>query len=158
MKISELIDELKETETYRKFKEENPSTFFSAGFLVLDLESKSEKIQLDFFLSKQNKMASFEYPFEKPKIYEDEIKEMLPQTTMIKVDIDDLEKLSKEIIIKNNSKMIPTRIIAILQKNIWNLTCMDNFLGSIRIKLDAITGEQISFSQGNLIGMMQPKK
>ena len=158
MKLSRLIDKLEETETYKKFKEENPSTFFSAGFFVLDLESKSEKIQLDFFLSKQDKMVSFEYPFEKPKIYEDEIKEMLPQTTKIKVDIDDLEKLSKEMIIKNYSKIVPARIIAILQKNVWNLICMDNFFGSVRIKLDAITGEQISFSQGNLIGMMQPKK
>ena len=74
------------------------------------------------------------------------------------VDIDDLEKLSKESINKNDSKIIPTKIIAVLQNNIWNLTCMDNSLGTVQIKLDAITGEEILFSKGSLMDIMKIKK
>ncbi|MCK5449332.1 hypothetical protein KAI32_00535 [Candidatus Pacearchaeota archaeon] len=186
MRISELIDELEETETYKKFKDKNPSTFFSAGFFILDLESKTEKIQLDFFLPKQNRacpnqsksqisegrvcpnqsksqisegrIASFEYPFKEPKIYDEEIKPMQPQTTEIKIDIDDLESTCKKIIKENNSLIIFTKIIAILKDNQWNLTCMDDMLGIVRIKLNAITGELIDFNKGSLMDMMKVEK
>lgn len=158
MKISELMVKLKETRVYKKFKEENPQTFFAAGFFVLDLESKNEKLQLDFFLPKQKKVAAFEYPFKEPRIYEDEMKDMQPQTTEITIDLDDLEKLSKGIINKNDSKIIPTKIIAVLQNDIWNLTCMDNSLGTVQIKLNATTGEQILFSKGSLMDIMKIKK
>ena len=60
----------------KNFKTENPTTFFVAGFFVIDLESKTESIQLDFFLPDQDKIAIFEHPFDKPKISEEEIKQM----------------------------------------------------------------------------------
>jgi len=151
MKVQGLLDELRETEAYKNFKTENPTTFFVAGFFVIDLESKTESIQLDFFLPDQDKIAIFEHPFDKPKISEEEIKQMQLQTTKIKIDIDDLELTCKTIIKKKGSAIIPTKIIAILKDNQWNLTCMDNTLGIVRIKLDAITGEQIEFNKGSLM-------
>ncbi len=172
MKISELISELKETEYYKKFKDENPSAFFTAGFFILNTKEKTEEIQLDFFLPKQNrvcpnqsksqisegKIAAFEHPFKKPKIFDEEIKPMQPQTTEIKIDLDDLEQTCKTIIKENNSLIIFTKIIAILKDNQWNLTCMDDMLEIVRIKLDAITGELIEFNKGSLIDMMGIKK
>lgn len=169
MEISKLITELKETKSYKNFITENPSAFFSAGFFVLDSESKNNKIQLDFFLPEKNKIAVFEYPFapntsgdteqrKEPKIHEDKIEGMLPQTTEIKYDIKDVKQLAEETIKKNNSKITPTKIISILKNNQWNITCMDNCLGIVQIKIDAITGEQISFNKGSLMDIMQIKK
>jgi len=172
MKMQDLLEELEEKECYKKFKSENPSTFFSAGFLILNLKDKSETIQLDFFLPGQNracpnqsksqinegKITAFEHPFNEPKIFEEEIKQMQPQTTDIKIDIDDLESLCKNIIKENNSSIVPTKIIAILKDSQWNLTCMDDMLGIVQIKIDCMTSEQIEFKKGSLMDFMGIKK
>ena len=172
MKVQDLFNELQEKKCYKNFKSENPSAFFSAGFFVLDLKQKTETIQLDFFLPEQNRdcpnqikpqisegrIAAFEYPFKEPKIFDEEIKQMQSQTTDIKIDIDDLEPTCKTIIKENNSSVIPTKIIAILKDNQWNLTCMDDVLGIIRIKIDAISGETLDFNKGSLMDFMGIKK
>lgn len=180
MKLQDLLQELQETETHKNFKKQNPDSFFAAAFFILDLENKTEQIdttkstnskevqtrgtlvpgviQLDFFLPTQNKVAAFEHPFIQPKIHDDEIKQMQPQSTQIKIDIDDLEQTSKKIIQNNESSIAPTKIIAVLRDNQWNLTCMDNHLGIIRIKLDAISGETLEFNKGSLMDFMGIKK
>ena len=165
MKVQDLLDELQEKECYRKFKSENPLAFFSAGFFILDLKEKVETIQLDFFLPEQNrdcpnqikpqtsegKIVAFEHPFKEPKIFDENVKQMQHQTTDIKIDIDDLELTCKTIIKENNSSIVPTKIIAILKDDQWNLTCMDDMLGIVQIKINCMTGEQIEFKKGSLM-------
>jgi len=171
MKTKHLIQELQETDHYKDFKSKNPDTFFSAVFLILDLENKTEQIQLDYFLPQQNQIAAFEHPWTEPKIHDDiisvgksgetepgEIKPMQEQTSEIKIDIDDLESISKEKIKENKSSIVPTKIIAILKNDQWNLTCMDNALGIVRIKLDAITGKSQDFNKGSLMDFMGIRK
>src|SRR3989344_228319 len=151
MKLIDLLEELKEKICYDKFIFDNPESFFCAGFFILDLESSSEKIHLDFFLPKEEKIASFEFPFNETKIHEDKIGEMKEQSTKIKIDIDDLENISKKIIKKNNSSISPTKIIAVIKEDEWNITCMDNHLGIVRIRINAISGKEISFDKGSLM-------
>ena len=158
MKVQDLLNELKETERYKKFKSQNPESFFAAAFFILDTEQKTETIQLDFFLPSKNKVAAFEHPFAEAKIHDDEIKPMQPQSTEIKIDIDDLESTSKKIIKENESAIVPAKIIAILRDDQWNLTCMDNALGIVRIKLDAKSGEQADFNKGSLMDFMGIRK
>ncbi len=179
MKVKYLIQELQETSHYKTFKEQNPDSYFAVAFLILDLEQKSEQIQLDYFLPEQNKIAAFSHPLgpvgssprdSEPKIHDNiisvqegktepaEIKSMIKQTTQIKIDIDDLEEKSNQLIKENNSTIIPTKIIAILKDDIWNLTCMDNALGIIRIKINAITEEIQDFDKGSLMNFMGIKK
>lgn len=158
MKVKDLLEELYEKECYKKFIDENPSAFFAAAFFIIDLKQKTETIQLDFFLPEQKKIAGFEYPFVEAKIFDEEMKSMESQTTDVKIDIDDLEPVCKEIIKNNDSLIIPTKIIAILKDNQWNLTCMDDMLGIVRIKINAINGEQIDFNKGSLMDFMGIKK
>ncbi|MBT7102485.1 hypothetical protein HN935_03155 [archaeon] len=158
MKVKDLLNELTETEHYKNFKSQNPESFFAAAFFILDVETKTEKIQLDFFLPNQNKIASFEHPWNEAQIHDDEIKPMQPQSTEIKIDIDDLESICKKTIKENESAIVPTKIIAILRDNQWNLTCMDNALGIVRIKIDATSSEQADFSKGSLMDFMGIKK
>lgn len=170
MKTKDLIEELEETKEYNLFKEQNPDTFFAAAFLILDLKNKTEQIQLDYFLPKQNNIAAFSHPFTEPKIHDDvisvqkgqtvpaKIKPMTKQTTEIKIDIDDLEPKCKELIKENNSSIAPTKIIAILKDDIWNLTCMDDMLGIVRVKINAISGEAQDFNKGGLMDFMGIKK
>ena len=158
MKVKDLLEELCEKECYKKFIGENPSAFFAAAFFIMDLKQKTETIQLDFFLPEQKKITAFEYPFIKAKIFDEEMKSMTPQATEIKINIDDLESVCKEIIKNNDSLIIATKIIAILKDNQWNLTCMDDMLGIVRIKINAINGKQIAFSKGSLMDFMGIKK
>ena len=170
MKIQDLIEELQEKQEYKTFQQKNPNTFFAAAFLILNLENKTEQIQLDYFIPKENRVAAFEHPFSNPKIHDDKIsvqngkttqtkiKPIQKQTTKIKIDIDDLEKTCNNLIKENNSFIVPTKIIAILKDNIWNLTCMDNMLGIVRIKINAISGEVQDFNKGGLMDFMGIKK
>jgi hypothetical protein len=170
MKVQDLLEELEEKKEYKEFKKEHPDSYFSAAFLILDLEKNTEEIQLDFYLPTLNKIAAFEFPFSKPKIHEEIIsiqnKKTVPtkptpmkrQTTSIKIDIDDLEKKSTELIEIYNSNIKPKKIIAILMKDIWNLTCMDNMLGIVRIKINAITEELLDFNKGGLMDFMGIRK
>lgn len=170
MKVQDLVEELQETQEYKTFQKQNPDTFFAAAFLILDLENKTEQIQLDYSLPKQNNIAAFSYPFAEPKIHDDiisiqkgktipaEVPLMSKQTTQIKIDIDDLKPKCKELIKENNSLMVLTKIIAILKDDIWNLTCMDDMLGIVRIKLNAISGELQDFNKGGLMDFMGIKK
>ena len=58
----------------------------------------------------------------------------------------------------NNSFLKPTKIIAILRDNRWNLTCMDDLLGIVRIHIDSLTDEFVSFDKGSLMDFMGIKK
>lgn len=170
MKLKDLIEELEQTSHYKSFKEKNPETYFVAAFLILDLENKTEQIQLDYFLPKQNQIAAFCHPFTEPKIHDNiisvqngktepkKIEQMQHQVIEIKIDIDDLEPRCKKLIKEKNPTIQPTKIIAILKDNIWNLTCMDNMLGIVRIKLDAISGECQDFNKGGLMDFMGIQK
>jgi len=170
MKLQDLTKELQDKQEFKTFQTQNPDTFFAAAFLILNLENKTEEIQLDYFLPEENKIAAFCFPFSEPKIHEDIIsvqkgqttpvkpKPMQPQTSKIKIDIDDLEPTCNKTIKENNSSIKPTKIIAILKDDIWNLTCMDNILGIVRIKLDAISGELQDFNKGGLMDFMGIKK
>lgn len=169
MKIKDLIDELESKDFFKKFKEKNPS-YFTAAFLVLDLKEKSEKIQLDYFMYEENKIAAFEFPFEqyiihdelvgveKEKIVGREILEQKEQILNLKIDIDDLEEKVLEIIDENKSNLKPTKIICILKDDIWNLTCMNDVLGMVRIKINVVSGEIVDFNKGSLMDFMGIKK
>lgn len=158
MQIINFLNKLRKTSTYKKFKEEHPESYFSIGFFILDLKSHNNIIQLDFFLPKEKKLASFEYPSFEFKIHEERVENLIRQSENPKIDIKDLEGISREIIQKNNSSLNPTKIIAILKGDEWNLTCMDGMLGIIKIKVNAITGEEISFGTGSFMDMIKIKK
>ncbi|MBT6690482.1 hypothetical protein HN903_02225 [archaeon] len=170
MKIINLIEELQETQHYKMFQQQNTDSYFSAAFLILNLEDKTEQIQLDYFLPQTKQIAAFAHPWTEPKIHDDiisvkegktepkKIEQMKHQTTEIKIDIDSLESECKKLIKENNSSIAPTKIITILKDDIWNLTCMDNMLGIVRIKINAISEELIDFNKGGLMDFMGIKK
>jgi hypothetical protein len=158
MKIEELIIELKNKDCYKEAKRQFPNFFFCAAFIIIDLEQKNKKIQLDFFLPNENKIISFEHPFENFKKHDDKINNINKQPLIIKINIEHLEETIKNILDKNNIKNSPSKIIAILKNNEWNITAMDSVFGISRIKIDAISGKEISFEKGSLLDFMGIKK
>jgi hypothetical protein len=57
-----LLEKLKASEEFKKFKEENPSAYFCSGFFVIDLESKKSdnKFHFDYYVPERKKTFSFE--------------------------------------------------------------------------------------------------
>ena len=158
MKLCQLLQELKETETYKNFTKENPEAFFAVGFFILDLEKETETFQLDFFIPEKKQITSFEFPFKESKTHEDKIENLEEQSTELKIDIDNIENEANKIIKENNSSIKPTKIIATISKNQWNLTCMDNALGIVQLKINSKTGEQDSFNKGSLMDFIGVQK
>ncbi len=159
MKLNDLIQELKESSAYKEFTSKNPQSYLCAGFFILDLKhSKKDQIQFDFFLPDQNKIAAFEYPFDKSKVFDDIVPQIKPLDTNIKIDLDQLDDKCAQILKDNKTSLVPSKIISILKEDVWTLTCMDDMLGMSTIKLNSKTEELISFKKGSLMDFMGVKK
>ena len=121
MKFKELLQELDKSPEFKRFKEENPDSYLTAGFFILDLQSNEKnKYQLDFFIPSKNKIAVSEFPFNQIKIEPEEITKSEKLEGEIKIDIDDLEKEIGRIMKENNTSQQTNKIIAVLKDNLWN--------------------------------------
>ena len=151
MKLKELFEELKTRESYKDFMEKNPSAYLSAGFFVLGNEG--DKVQLDFLLPEEKKMASTEYPFNSFMIHEEEIKPIKEINNFdLAIDILDVRGFIKE-----KTKKEFAKIIAILMNGEWNITCI-NGMDIYRIKVDAYSKEVNMESNSLLSDMIKIKK
>jgi len=159
MKIKDLVEDLEEMTCFKNFKKEYPDSFLYAIFVILSKEKESDKIQIDYFLPGLNKIASFEWPFKEVKIHEDEIKNCIKQDIEgLKIDLDNLDEVIDKAIKENNSRINVKKIIGILKNDEFNLTCLDNALGIIKINFNAKTGERLKVEKSSLSNFMQIKK
>jgi len=155
MRLSVLIQELRDSLHYKQFISKHPDAYFATALLILDLKSNSHQIQLDFFLPQENKLASFEFPTWVLKVHDDQICNLTKQSSTLKIDINELEPMVKKILKDHTSPLAVQKIIAVIKENVWNLTCMDDMLGIVRMKINANTGEEVSFSKGSISEVAQ---
>ena len=150
MKLKELLAELKESESYKDFKQENPEAFFCSAMFVL---GDADKIDLNFFIPNQNKISSFAMPFASITTHPEEIKDQTEIKNLdFKIDADNLQDSVEE---KTGKKF--TKLIAVLHNGNWNLTCL-NGLDMFRSNLDAYTGELEKKEEGSLMDMVRFRK
>jgi hypothetical protein len=154
MKFKELLEELKGKDSYSKFIEQYPEAHLTAGFFILSTEEKEgDKVQIDFYIPGDKKIASFEYPFESFHVHEDEIKESNKITNLdIKVDIMDLFGFLEE---KTSKKY--NKVIAILKDDIWNVTALMG-LDMQRLKFCPYTGDIKEENTGMLTDFIKMQK
>ena len=154
MKIGGILSKLKSSQAYKKFIEKFPDTHFYAAFIIFE-KNKEPQVQLDFYLPSQEKIASFEEPFEKFTIHEDKISPQKKQSEKINPEIDEVWK-SAEILIKNRSPNFKlSKIIAVLSNGTWSLTCIDGFLGIIKIKINSEDGKEKSFEKSSILNYLK---
>ena len=150
MKVSELLKELEQKESYKDFIKENPNAFFCSAMFVL---GNADKIDLNFFIPNKNKISSFAMPFATLTNHKEEIKNQTEIKDLnLKVDANNLKQ---EVENKTGKKF--TKLIAVLHNRNWNLTCL-NGLDMSRINLDAYTGELQRKEEGSLMDMVRFKK
>jgi hypothetical protein len=154
MKFKELVAELKRKESYNDFTKKYPDAYLSAGFFILSTDEKeSDKVQIDFFIPSEKKIASFKYPFNSFQVHEDEIKESSEITNLdIKIDIMDLFDFGE----KRTSKKF-NKVIAILKDDIWNATYLLG-LDIQRMKFCPYTGDMKSEDKGMLTDFIKMQK
>jgi hypothetical protein len=157
MKISTLLDELKEKDFFKRFMKENPDAFFAAGFFVLDNASSQDKHQVDYFIPAKKQIASAEYVFESMKIHEDTIADA-KRLQIAKIDICDLREKVEEAKKLNNCSLKINKIIALLKDDLWTLTCLSDSLDMIKIVIDSVSGEIKKFEKVSFMSMMSIKR
>lgn len=137
MKIKELIDELEKKESFNECKNKHTDLFFTAGFFMLSKnEKETDTIQLDYCSESLKQFFSFTYPFNTYEHHKDTMNNA-QKISNLNFTID-LDNLSETITKKTGHEY--KKIIAILQNNEWNITCIDG-ISIKRIKINAITGE-----------------
>ena len=154
MKFKELINELKEKESYKKFISENPDSFICAGFFILSSgEKEGDKVQVNMFIPSKKRIATFDYPFNSFFEHEDEIKSASEIKDFdFKLDIGGLKDFILE-----KLKVEPSKIIGILKDDIWNLTLL-NGVDMRRLKVNAYTLEILEENKGLLTDFIKLTK
>jgi len=150
MKIKDLLKELKERDTYAEFIKENPDAFFCSGMFIL---GDADKVDLNFFIPSQNKISSFSMPFGSLINHQEEIKDQEEIKNLnLKVDLDNLREFVEE---KTERKA--DKIIAVLQKDFWNITCLTG-LSISRMNIKIYTGEVKHLGTGSIMDMIRFQK
>ena len=160
MNIQKILEELRQTQKYKEFSQKNPDSFIYAIFSIIDTEKNTGEYQFDFFIPKEEKIASISYPFETNnfKVHEDKIKNIKPIPKTLTIDIDNLQTFIKKAKEENQNSQFTTKIIAVLREGIWDITCMSAAMDILRIKLDAVHGKTLEFKKSGLKDFIRVEK
>ena len=161
MKIQPYITKLNKSPTFKKFISKNPNAYLAAGFFVLELDTKKIMHQLDYFIPTSKKMATFILDGKIQTKESEAANQTVPQKIDQKVNLDlDIIRGIVEDEMKNNtvtSKL--NKIIAVLQtldgKLVWNLNCITNDMGVIKVHLDDKTHSVLKFEKINLFDIVK---
>lgn len=156
-----LLERLKQKSAYEKFNKDYPENYLYALFCLLsEAEKEGDKIQFDFYVPKENKIAIADYPFDEIKVSTQEINPAPSKLSLNEVNLD-FEHLKQEIRTiqeKNSDKTKINKIMAILKEDKWHLTCMSETIDILKIKIDAKTKECLEFKKENLMNFVQIRK
>jgi hypothetical protein len=161
MGVIDFVRRLESKDFFREFKKENPDIYICAIFCILNKEeTEGDQINVDYFIPSKKKIAYSQSPFTEMLLSEEEGKEYsnLGDLTRIKIDLEDLwimlEDVKKERSITHNTG----KIIGVLTKDNWNLTCLSPNMELLKIKLDPRTKQTISTHKENLSDMIRIDK
>jgi len=161
MNSQPLLERLKSKPGYEKFMRDNSDSFLYALFTILsNNEKEGDKIQFDFFTPSTKKIAYSEYPFDEIKVQNQEtnIASKKLELDKIQIDIENLWEVVEKLQLENKDSSVITKIIGILREGAWDLTCTTATIDMLRIKVDAVTKECISYKKENLTNFIQIRK
>jgi len=125
-----LLEKLKSSEEFKKFKKENPDAYLCSGFFMIDLENKEPKNQyhFDFFVPKTGKTFSFELE-EGIKLIPLERYEQVLEKVSLNSDFD-FDEIEKIILREMEFKKINNKIQKMIL-SLQNVGGKDSLLGTI---------------------------
>lgn len=173
MKIKPYMEKLNSSPEYKKFIKENPDAFLVAGFFVIDLETKKNIHQIDFFIPSKKKFAAFALDEGIQLQILDTMSDKIPEKLDIKtkIDLDALEGILEDEMKNRNITSQVRKIIAVIQnikgKKIWNINSVlsgmeilkahveDNSQTVLKMEKESIMDIMQKISPGQLKAMQQ---
>ncbi len=163
MKFEHYLKRVEESEEFKKFIEEHKKAYLCAGFFVLDYEQGKHVHQVDFFIPTIQKIATFSLEGgKKLQISEPVVKlkksfEKLDSTT--KTDIDALKGIVADEMHNRTITQEIKKMIVVLHaqngKKIWNLNCITNELGILKVHIDDETSSILEFEKASLFDFVR---
>lgn len=158
MKALDFLKRLEGKDFFKEFKKENTDAYLCAIFCILNKEeTEGDKINLDFFIPSKKKIAFSESPFNEICFSADEGKEYLELKSLaeIKIDLEDLWEAVERVKNEKNIQHNTGKIIGVLTNNEWSLTCLSPSMELLKLRLNPLTREIVSFKKESLGDMIR---
>ena len=164
MKFEHYLKRVEESPEFKEFIGKHKKAYLCAGFFVLDFENGKHMHQVDFFIPKGNKIATFildegvrakiSEPIKfKKKLEKIELKEET------KTDIDALKGIVHDEMLNRTVTGEIKKIIAVLQnqdgRKIWNLNCITGDMGILKVHVDDASSSVLEFEKASLFDFVK---
>ncbi|MEM4625186.1 MAG: hypothetical protein QXJ28_00245 [Candidatus Pacearchaeota archaeon] len=161
MKVQPYLKKLNNSKEFKEFIKKNPEAYLIAGFFVFDFENDTRIHQIDYYVPDKHSMVTF---FLDNKIELKEAKaanDIKPQKIEgeIKLDLDLLKGIVQDEMKNHTVTSKLQKIIAVLQNIdgtlIWNLNCITNDMGIIKMHIDDKSHSVLKFEKVSLFDIIK---
>ncbi len=165
MDVKALIGEVKKSEEFKKFIEEQKNSTLAHAFIMTNQDDNVIDKQVGFYNHDIKRIISFTFEnntikrMQEAEVFRKEktaIKEL--KLSEVATTFDEINKKATAFL-KEKYKSTPSRKIFILQHldvgQVWNITFLTNRLSTVNIKVDAATEEIISDEEVQIMDFKQ---
>ncbi|HIG51842.1 hypothetical protein CXT76_02500 [Candidatus Parvarchaeota archaeon] len=157
MKIQPYVEKLEASEKYKEFKEKYKDSFLVAGFFIIDLETKQNIHQIDYYLPSENKVAAFTLDGEVNLQILNTMGKKVPETLDLKtnVDLDALQGILEDGMKNRNMTEKIKKMIAVIQtmegKKVWVMNCVLSGLEILKANIDDETQNILKMEKSSIL-------
>lgn len=161
MKIKPYITKLGVSNEYKQFSKKHKDAFLTAGFFILDLETKKNIHQIDYYVPNEKKIAAFTLDGGVKLQMLDTMNSKAPEKLDIRtnIDLDALPGILEDEMKNRNITEEIKKIIAIIQnidgKRVWNLSCILSGMGLLRSHVDDDSKTVLKMEKSNMMDIMK---
>lgn len=109
MNIQYYLEQLKKSKDFLQFIKENPTAYLCSGFFIIDKQENDNKQHLDFFVSGQEKIFSFQIEGDGKMVTLDSLDKRIPEKIIINFNLD-FEDIQDRIMEKMRQQEINNRV------------------------------------------------
>lgn len=153
------LKELENSKEFKDWKKENPDTFLSYGFFMLN-EKEESSWKIGYYNKKKDRITSFvvankiEIEPESEVFKEESTKVEKIDLKKLKVEIDKSLEIAKRMQEEKYQKEKPNKVIIILQSLkiglIWNITYITYNMNTLNFKINAEKGNILEYKLTSL--------
>jgi len=157
MKIQPYVEKLEASKKYKEFKEEHKDSFLVAGFFIIDLETKQNIHQIDYYIPSENKVAAFTLDGEVNLQILNTMGKKVPETLDLKtnVDLDALQGILEDGMKNRNMTEKIKKMIAVIQtmegKKVWVMNCVLSGLEILKANIDDETQNILKMEKSSIL-------
>lgn len=165
MKFEHYLKRVEESPEFREFRGKHKKAYLCAGFFVLDFESGKHMHQVDFFIPRGNKIATFildegvRAKISEPIKFKKKLEKLEINGKETKTDIDALKGIVHDEMLNRTVTGEIKKIIAVLQnqdgRKIWNLNCITGDMGILKVHIDDATSSVLEFEKASLFDFVK---